>query len=73
MGTSSGFPHIIDGESNCTYNRLAIIDKCFDNKTDTEIEYEHFLSAHDTDFSEFWNVIFGDNWNNSVTLKSREL
>ena len=53
MGTSSGFPHIIDGESNCTYNRLAIIDKCFDNKTDTEIEYEHFLSAHDTDFSEF--------------------
>lgn len=60
IGTMWGFPHIIEEESNCTYNRLAIADKGFDNKTEAEIDYEHFLSVQDTDFTEFCNDIFGD-------------
>ena len=58
--TPWGFPHIIEKEAACTYNRLAITDKRFDSKTEAEIDYEHFLSAPDTDFTEFCNDIFGD-------------
>lgn len=34
IGTMWGFPHIIEKESTCTYNRLAVADKGFDNKTE---------------------------------------
>lgn len=60
IGTPWGFPHIIEEEPTYTYNRLAVADKGFDNKTEAEIDYEHFLSVPDTDFTEFCNDIFGD-------------
>ena len=60
IGKPWGFPHIIEEESTCTYNRIASADKGFDNKTEAEIDYEHFLSVLDTDFTEFCNDIFGD-------------
>ena len=60
IGKPWGFPHIIEEESTCTYNWIAIADKGFDNKTEAEIDYEHFLSVQDTDFTEFCNYIFGD-------------
>ena len=39
---------------------LRLQTKGFDNKTEAEIDYEHFLSVQDTDFTEFCNDIFGD-------------
>lgn len=55
-----GFPHIIEKKAACTYNRLAVIDKRFDSKTEAENDYERFLSEQDASFTEFCNDIFGD-------------
>lgn len=51
---------MIETDPLYTYNRLAVIDKRFKNKTGSPIDYEHFLSEPDTDFTEFCNDIFGD-------------
>lgn len=58
--TPWGFPHIIEKEAACTYNKLAVTDKKFDSKTEAENDYKCFLSEQDTDFTEFCNDIFGD-------------
>lgn len=60
IGFIWGFPHIIEEELPYTYNRLAIADKGLDNKTEAGIDYEHFISEQDTNFTEFCNDIFGD-------------
>lgn len=58
--TPWGFPHIIEKEAACTYNRLAVTDKKFDSKAEAKNDYKRFLSEQDTGFTEFCNDIFGD-------------
>lgn len=60
IGTMWDFPHIIEVEAPYTYNRLAVAEKGFDNRAEFEGDYKHFLSVHDTNFTNFCNDIFGD-------------
>lgn len=55
-----GFPHIIEVNGRYSFNRLAVEEKRFTRHKDLIADKEAFQMAHDVNFTEFCNDIFGD-------------
>ena len=56
-----GVPHMLEVvDGSIVYNRLAVVEKCFDSLEEVKTDYENFLNSPDTDFKNFCDEIFGN-------------
>jgi len=55
-----GYPHQIEFEKNTTYNRMYVVEKTFNSRTELLADIENFELNPDPIFTEVLNDIFGD-------------